>query len=133
MVLGGLLSLLQRESATCISSWGQTTVFPNYPPTESPSLTTLFSGRLLCLWGCVCHVRRCAEGTGVGAAPWRGEVGQMAAYLSVTAPYSPAKATRLAGTSSWLIVLKMASLDEPAWNIHNGPELHGSEKPRPSL
>ena len=34
----------------------------------------------------------------------------------MTAPYSPAKATRLAGTSSRLIVLKMASLDEPAWN-----------------
>lgn len=47
----------------------------------------------------------------------------MAAYLSVTAPYSPAKATRLAGTSSWLIVLKMASLDEPAWNIHNGSRI----------
>lgn len=64
MVLGGLLSLLQRESATCISSWGQTTVFPNYPPTESPSLTTLFSGHLLCLWGCVsrqtlCRGHRC--------------------------------------------------------------------------
>lgn len=45
-----------------------------------------------------------------------GSGGQRGAYLQVTAPYSPARATRLAGTSSWPIFLKMASLEEPAWN-----------------
>lgn len=54
----------------------------------------------------------------------------------MTAPYSPAKATRLAGTSSWLIVLKMASLEEPAWNTSTmNPGLYSLEwngKSKPS-
>lgn len=57
-----------------VSSWGQTSL-SHLSATWKP-VTDCTDQRARAVSGCVCCIRRCAEGMGVGAAPQRGEGGR---------------------------------------------------------